>query len=234
MSGGETLVATYNIHGGVGLDGRYDPHRIVKVLHEIDADVVGLQEVDSRSTPGRTVDQFELIAEAGGYSAVPGPNLVHGRGRYGNLLLSRWPLASRRRLDISVAPFEARGAIDAVLEREACRLRIVVTHLGLRRRERRQQLEAIRTVIDGDATPLVLLGDLNIATGFELRRSWLNAPPGLFKAPRTYPANLPLLALDRIWTRPAELLRAVWTHRSALSRVASDHLPVVARIAVMP
>jgi endonuclease/exonuclease/phosphatase family metal-dependent hydrolase len=40
-------VATWNIHGAIGVDGRYAPQRIVDVLHEIDADIVALQEVAS-------------------------------------------------------------------------------------------------------------------------------------------------------------------------------------------
>jgi endonuclease/exonuclease/phosphatase family metal-dependent hydrolase len=40
--------ASYNIHKAVGLDRRRDPERILRVLHEIDADIVALQEVDRR------------------------------------------------------------------------------------------------------------------------------------------------------------------------------------------
>ncbi|MEP0560820.1 MAG: endonuclease, partial [Qipengyuania citrea] len=36
--------ASYNIHKGVGLDRKRDPERILSVLHEIDADIVALQE----------------------------------------------------------------------------------------------------------------------------------------------------------------------------------------------
>ena len=39
MSSCITLVS-YNMHKAVGLDGRRDPHRVLKVLQEIDADVV--------------------------------------------------------------------------------------------------------------------------------------------------------------------------------------------------
>ena len=35
-------IATYNIHACIGADGHFDPERIVKVLHEINADVMAL------------------------------------------------------------------------------------------------------------------------------------------------------------------------------------------------
>ncbi|PTX59986.1 hypothetical protein C8P63_110131 [Melghirimyces profundicolus] len=39
-------VMTYNIHAGIGSDGKYDLSRIAKVIEESNADVIGLQEVD--------------------------------------------------------------------------------------------------------------------------------------------------------------------------------------------
>ena len=41
-------VASYNVHKCVGTDGRFDPERTFRVIHEIDADVVALQEADRR------------------------------------------------------------------------------------------------------------------------------------------------------------------------------------------
>ena len=40
--------ASYNIHKAVGVDGRRSPDRILAVLHELQADVIALQEVDRR------------------------------------------------------------------------------------------------------------------------------------------------------------------------------------------
>jgi endonuclease/exonuclease/phosphatase family metal-dependent hydrolase len=39
------IVASYNVHGGVGLDGQEDVERIGTVIRELGADVIGLQEV---------------------------------------------------------------------------------------------------------------------------------------------------------------------------------------------
>jgi endonuclease/exonuclease/phosphatase family metal-dependent hydrolase len=37
-------VATYNVHECVGRDGRHDPERVARVIDELDADIVALQE----------------------------------------------------------------------------------------------------------------------------------------------------------------------------------------------
>ena len=56
-------VASYNVHGCRGWGSRRDVARNVRVLREIDADVVGLQEVESRH--GRSdIDQAEEFAVA--------------------------------------------------------------------------------------------------------------------------------------------------------------------------
>ena len=84
-------VATYNVHEWVGADGRRDPDRIIRVLRELRADVIALQEVAlplKRSTP------FVLshISEMTGMHAVAGPTLVKKDNDYGNVLLSADPL----------------------------------------------------------------------------------------------------------------------------------------------
>src|SRR5690606_15032407 len=126
-----------NIHSGVGRDCRYDPHRIAEVLAEIDADVVALQEVDSR----REVDQFEFFEKATGFHAVPGHSIIEHSGRYGNVLLSRWPLIAPVLHEIGIDRREPRGVIEAELEIDGTMLRLIATHLGLRPGERGRQIE---------------------------------------------------------------------------------------------
>ena len=40
----------------------------------------------------------------------------------------------------------------------------------------------------------------------------------------------PMLALDRLWAHPGDMLRGVRAHRSRTARAASDHLPLVATL----
>jgi endonuclease/exonuclease/phosphatase family metal-dependent hydrolase len=43
---GRLVVASYNIHGCVGRDGRRDVARVARVIERLDADIIALQEVD--------------------------------------------------------------------------------------------------------------------------------------------------------------------------------------------
>jgi len=238
---GPTLVvATYNIHRCVGVDRRYDPARIAAVLREIDADVIGLQEVDARRLGERNLDQWAYLSEATGMHAIVGANVLDHRGRFGNAILTRWPVLSTRLHDLSVPGLEPRGAIDADLAVGERRLRVVATHFGLRDAERRMQtkrlLDALADAEDegeeeNDQTrpdAILVMGDLNEWRGRRGGIRWLDGRLGRAPAPRTFPSWCPVLPLDKIYAASPAVLCETRVHRSALARVASDHLPLCA------
>lgn len=221
-------VASYNIHGGVGRDRHFVPKRVSGVLAELNAAIVALQEVESRTTG---FDMLAFLNEQTRFETIAGPTLLRGAADYGNGLLTRFPVASIRRLDISIAGHEPRGALDVELDCYGSLLRVLATHLGLHPAERRKQVRMLLQVLEEDKPlPTILLGDINewFLWGRPLR--WLHAHFEETPAPATFPAWLPFLALDRIWIKPRRLLQRLAVHRSRLARLASDHLPVTAEI----
>src|SRR3569833_2907468 len=223
------ILATYNIHRCIGGDGRLAPERIVEVMKEIDADVIAMQEVESRATAG--FDMLGHLASAMGMHSIAGPTLVRGEGHYGNALLTRLDILDRRSIDISVPGCEPRGAIEARLRCDGRVLCVVATHLGLRPSERRRQvqqlLHRVRPDLQGRAA---LLGDSNewYLWGRPLR--WLHIYFKSTAAPRSFPARWPVFALDRIWIRPRAALARLEVHVSPAARVDNDHQPVKAHI----
>jgi endonuclease/exonuclease/phosphatase family metal-dependent hydrolase len=224
-------VATYNVHKCVGLDRRRDPSRVASVILELNADLIGLQEVDNRSDGDSESAQMEFLARKTGYQAVPGPTIKRSNGHYGNVLLTRWPVIAKQEIDLCFSCREPRGAIDALLSVRGERVEVMVTHLGLSFSERWFQIARLVDAIKEKTSPLfILLGDINewfpTGRGLKLLHGLLGRPP----VTRSYPSWRPFLALDRIWVKPNEALKRVWVHKTRLSRVASDHLPVVAEI----
>jgi len=232
MGAAPVVVASYNIHRCVGGDGRFDPTRVRRVIDELDADVVALQEVETRADGG-----FDLLAALGGaqYRAIAGPTLFRGDAHYGNALLSRLPLREQRLHDLSVDGREPRGAIEVSLGSEGSRLRVFATHFGLAPWERRMQARRVLELMNGARAPLeVLLGDLNewFLWGQTLRR--LHRAFSRTPSPRTWPARFPVFALDRLWARPRAALSKLTRHDSPAARAASDHLPLRAELSFVP
>jgi endonuclease/exonuclease/phosphatase family metal-dependent hydrolase len=224
----ELRIATYNLHAAVGTDGKFAPERIGEVLSEIDADIFALQEVPLGGTGSPNL--LDALQRMTNLRAVAGPTLDTPERRYGNAVLTRYPVRAVRTLDLSFRSREPRGALDADIDCNGETWRVVATHLGLASSERRTQVEQVLRTFDTPALPVILLGDLNewFVYGRTLRR--LVTRFHRASALRTFPTRYPLFALDRIWVHPGERLMRVVVHRTALSRVASDHYPLIAHI----
>ena len=76
------------------------------------------------------------------------------------------------------------------------------------------------------------MGDLNewFLWGRPLRRVHRHFEPT--PARNTFPSKMPVLALDRLWTHPGNILKDLRAHTSPLARIASDHLPLVATVEI--
>lgn len=221
-------VATYNIHGAVGTDGRFDPHRVAEVLGEMNADVIALQEVPLGGAARENV--LTLLQQMTGFYAVEGPTKDTAERRYGNAVLSRYPITATRTIDLSFGSREPRGAVDADIDCHGHPLRIVATHLGLRPAERRDQIRRLLQAFETDRMPMILMGDVNewFVWGRPLR--WLVSHFEAVPMLRTFPSRWPIFALDRIWISPRHRLMRIEVHATPLARVASDHLPLIAHI----
>lgn len=225
-------IGSYNIHRCIGRDGCCLPGRIADVINELGCDTVGLQEVSGRDTGEAEAMQMEFIAKSTGLAAIPGTHIDLHQGTYGSVLLTRRPVLTIARHDLSLSRREPRSALDVELDVGGIPTRLILTHLGLGLGERREQVRRIIGLVTGKprSEPVILMGDINewLPRGRPLR--WLHREFGEPPAPRSFPARWPLLALDRIWVRPREALLSVEVHRSAVARTASDHLPIVANV----
>ena len=223
------------------MDGQISPDRVAQAIDELQADVVGLQEVDVGRRRSGEVDQSSHIAEMLGMEAVFQATVRVGAERYGNAVLSRLPIHLVKAEYLPVprghSSSERRGAIWVKLHDGLGDLHVVSTHLGLDRRERIQQAAALLGKgWLGDlpaGARCVLCGDFNSRPGspeYEMldsvftdtRRSgdsgWLRA---------TWPSLAPVMSIDHVFASPAVEVHRVQVPFTRLTRVASDHLPVV-------
>lgn len=221
-------IASYNIHRGYGRDGRQDLDRVATVLDEIGADVLAIQEVDSDPETEGILDHIAHLAKATGFQSVSGPTLRRGGAAYGNLLLTRGSLGRILHVDLCIGRREPRGAIDAETVLLGVEVRVVVTHLGLRFRERREQVaRLVEQLRPRGERVLVLAGDFNEWSPFGRTLGPLRRALGAGTSHATFPSRLPFLSLDKIFVSPASAAVRSWVHRSGAARRASDHLPIV-------
>jgi endonuclease/exonuclease/phosphatase family metal-dependent hydrolase len=227
-------VVTYNIHTCVGVDRRYDPARIVAVLREIDADIACLQEVGARPSLGRHADQWAYLGEATGCRVILGAGIRDPRRRFGNAILTRFPVLTARSIELTVAGYEPRGAIDADFLVGDRVLRVIATHFGLHAGERQLQANRLMAVLSESSAAnrrkpdaMLLMGDLNEWRGRSGAIRALDRRLGPSAAARTFPSWLPVLALDRIYADGPAVLSDICVYRTPLARLASDHLPLV-------
>lgn len=223
-------VMTWNIHGALGRNPRFDPHRVVELIRRWNPDIVALQEVDSRRAFAGGENPFEFLQHAVGSYGIGAKSITTQDGDYGQMLITRWPIATQEIRDISFPEYEPRRAIRADVVTPGGPLNVVATHLGLSVRERRRQAQILLELAGDAAVPTVMIGDFNDWFWPGSVRSVLKRALPDDTNFRTFPSIFPLLRLDRIFVRPRGALLRSFVDPEAL--VISDHLPVIADIAV--
>jgi endonuclease/exonuclease/phosphatase family metal-dependent hydrolase len=244
-------VASYNMRKAIGLDRRRDPHRVLDVLHEIDADIVALQEADKRFGGRGSAVPHELIDSHGIYRPVHF-GVRHKRtlesarihtdrffkvntrniGWHGNAILVKRHIGVLDCAALKLPTLEPRGAVMAELLIGDRPVRIVGMHLDLSGLWRKRQMRAILDAVDlrPQKMPTVLMGDTNewrTVAGClrELEPDFHIAPTG-----PSFHAQHPVAALDRIIVHKDLNIEASGVHMSHNARRASDHLPIWARL----
>lgn len=239
-------VMTYNVHGCSGMDGRVSPRRIAGVIDAEAPDLIALQEVDLGRRRSRAEDQAALIARELGLHAVFCPTVTVGEEHYGHALLSRWPIEMVKRSLLPTAlgnwwP-EPRAALWARVLLGSQPVHVITTHLGLDRRERHLQMQALLgeewlgAVPENE--PAILCGDFNLRPGgapYRLAVARLRDVQTAVHNPRpasTFSSLQPFVRIDHILISAGLTPLAAFVPRNELTRVASDHLPLVADLEV--
>lgn len=178
-------IATYNIHKGVM--GLRKPtltiHALREQIHELDADLVFLQEVQGRHDKHAT--RFEQWPQAGqhdflaqhpsaiddllghasqNYFTAYGMNAVYSHGHHGNALLSRHKIEWMLNQDVSDHRLEQRGLLHCCVQTPKGPVHALVAHFGLLYRSRVRQATKLIEHVEShvpQGTPLVVAGDFN-------------------------------------------------------------------------
>lgn len=219
-------IASYNIRKAVGLDWRRDSDRIVRVLEEIDADVVVLQEADKRIGQRAGVLPTARMEQDLGYVFADVSVRPRSHGWHGNAILYR---AETMTLDhaqrVKLPTLEPRGAVSALFATPG--IEIVGVHLALSRGTRIRQIKAIERYLENAQHPTLVAGDFNIWKRADDITDTLSGGFEMITPGNSFHASRPVTALDRFVLKGAARHMSSHVHHSDLAARASDHLPIV-------
>lgn len=208
---------------------------VAAVIDSLEADVIGLQEVDRLTMRSGAIDQTAELAERCGFAhyrffpATP----WEGGGDYGVALLSRYELLDPQLMQMPIDGPEAHPSATEPRVLAAAQLEggvhILNTHFGLTDSQRRRQAAFVAEQAPG-LLPTILMGDFN-ATPLDpvldpLRAQLNDAAAGLSPAERiSFPLPAPGIAIDHVFVSPD--LRVLAARVETAAQGASDHWPLV-------
>ncbi len=204
------------------------PHRMetLRAIGEFISafDIVGMQELDAGSLRSGFVDQTEYLARVGMFPfwySMTNRHIGH-LARHALGLLSRYPAHRiiEHRLPSAIP---GRGALEIHFGEKCSPLIIVLLHLSLSRRARRQQFEYVNRIIE-QYRFTVIMGDLNCQPDAqEFVQLLENGHVRIMSNYEcTYPSWRPAQAYDHILVSPELKIHATQVYPLHLS----DHLPV--------
>jgi endonuclease/exonuclease/phosphatase family metal-dependent hydrolase len=138
--------------------------RLVLALRDLNADVIGLQEVRKE----KEFDQLAILAKECGYHHAYGAAFDDGFGLTGNGILSRYPIVRSEMIPLPGKQMEWRCLVFAEIDAPFGRVPFFTTHLNWRLDDgasRIEQVLAIANAIEARVTdahfPAILTGDFN-------------------------------------------------------------------------
>jgi len=229
-------IVTYNIHRSRGMDRRTRPLRVAEVLREIDADVIALQEVVGAGPRGSHIEEIGAALGMGWVMAQTRELRGH---QFGNVVLSRFPIAQHCQHDLTYKSCEERCMQRVDVDVNGRALHVYNVHLGTAILERRHQAQRLAAIVSNRHVtgPKIVLGDFNewmrgLTTTLLSSRLKSVDLQQYMKRRRHYPGLFPILHLDHIYYDGPLEVQHIQVYRTRLSLVASDHLPLIADVRI--
>jgi endonuclease/exonuclease/phosphatase (EEP) superfamily protein YafD len=228
--GPEITAATYNMLGSMS-----EPDEVLRVIKELNADVIGFQEAGNEQA---RLAQQDLIADYPYQIWYPSSSVM-GVG-----LISRYPILEHEPFNV---PYTPMWQLRAVIDVYGTPVTVYVGHpeppvsmppQRYNSDERDQQLEILMDQVESEENPVLFLCDCNMTDRNDIYRhvdarlddSYREAGWGMGFSFSTFVVSRPrMVRLDYIWHSDDFVARSARVHNNSGT---SDHYPVIARLAL--
>lgn len=188
-------IGSYNIKHGA--DAKLDLSIIANVINQADLDIVGIQEVDYNTTRSNRTNQPKLLSTL---TDMPyylfTPAIDYQGGKYGTLILSKYPITSSEVIPLESGKYEKRALGHTVIDVNGTAIDFFNTHLSYEDTTTRSyQFFAISEKLDG-CKNFILTGDFNTANFSEFSILGGNLINNLGRSYPTFPGSTS--AIDNI------------------------------------
>ena len=221
---GTARIMTYNIQRCEGVDGEFNPDRVLNVIADAAPDIVALQETG----PGRYADPLPYLAQHLGMVVYRDPAGTPAA------FLSHLPLRAVQAFELGYGGYCLRADLDLGGKRLHLLNLCLESSPSFRTRQVGRLLGPELLSNPSLVCPVVVMGDfadflwsagnLGLASALRpaLRPMWRG----------TYPSRCPLFDRDRAYLRGAVRVLDGTISRSYLARQASSHLPLTLTVQI--
>lgn len=234
-------VLSYNIHKGFNWNNSQLTISAMKeTIQATHAEILFLQEVVGENQQYQQTkenwhnDQYQFLADQKWPAYAYAKNATYEYRHHGNAILSQYPITKHEQINISTNRYEQRGVLFCEIQLPEGPLHAYCVHLNLLHRSRLKQYKMISQIIaqrTAEHIPVIIAGDFNdwnrkASNTLELEEGFVEAYKLLHgHYPKTFPANYPLLSLDRMYVRGVnpEVVKVLKHHAW---RSLSDHAPL--------
>ncbi len=179
MEKGMIKVASYNISRCQDFsitqadDAPSNIEKTATFIKEIDADIIGLNEVYGNSAREEWNAQMEKLKTLAGYPyGVEAVGFAFPFASIGNALLSKYPILNVQGIPVCAPTeeekrenerewYEDRVVLRAIIDKDGEEICVLATHFGLNLLEKERMVETLCRLIDEETRPIILMGDFN-------------------------------------------------------------------------
>lgn len=217
-------IASYNVRNAKGMDNVVDFDRVAKVIMEMDADALAIQELDSATQRSNGWVVIDELAKRTNMFASFNASIEYSGGKYGNGMLTK-----EEPLKVSAIALPGREEVRSLLVVELQDYVICCTHLSLNAEDRQASIKLIAQYTkEYISKPLFLAGDFNASPEAEeireLSNNWILLSDS---TQATFPSDEPAEVIDYIFMKSNDGLNHIVKNAKVVNEpMASDHRPL--------